>query len=180
MSPCYKSRLHIQVGWSSLQTRLHTQHNRHRALTMQTRMLGNLKLPRVFRMCPKNFQASPNCESWANENSVWRDGEFSVRTVIRRPAQVANLRTEPADERAQMQWMQAERSTKHHEHVPDIWNPPDREFRLGLRCVPGYCPFVVERRWRPVVRNNCVRCRHEKLKNPPEVPTTIFHACNAL
>jgi hypothetical protein len=27
---------------------------------------------------------------------------------------------EPADERAQMQWMQAERSTKHHEHVPDI------------------------------------------------------------
>src|SRR5215469_11150731 len=54
----------FQVGWSSLQTRLHTQHNRHRALTMQTRMLGNLKLPRVFRMCPKNFQASPNCESW--------------------------------------------------------------------------------------------------------------------
>ena len=45
---------------------------------------------------------------------------FSVRTVTRRAARVADLRTEPADARAQMQWMQAERSTKHHEHVLDI------------------------------------------------------------
>src|SRR6516162_6487939 len=67
---CYKSRLHIQVGWSSLQTPLHTQRNWYRALPMQTRMLGNLKLRRVFRMCPKNFQTSPNCGSWANRFPV--------------------------------------------------------------------------------------------------------------
>ena len=30
-----------------------------------------------------------------NENSVWRAGGFSVRTVTRRAARVANLRTEP-------------------------------------------------------------------------------------
>jgi hypothetical protein len=33
--------------------------------------------------------------SVTNENSVWRAGGFSVRTVTRRAARVANSRTEP-------------------------------------------------------------------------------------
>jgi len=61
--------------------------------------------------------------SVTNENSVWRAGGFSVRTVTRRAARVANSRTEPENLRTsehRLQWMQAERSTKNHEHVPDI------------------------------------------------------------
>ena len=58
----------------------------------------------------------------SNENSVWRAGGFSVRTLTRKwlewPICGQNLRT--ADERAQMQWMPAERLTKNHGHVPDI------------------------------------------------------------
>src|SRR5215469_4716293 len=66
----HEPMLQITASYSSglvftTNTFTHTT-QRHRALTMQTRMLGNLKLPRVFRMCPKYFQASPNCGSWVS------------------------------------------------------------------------------------------------------------------
>src|SRR5712692_4723755 len=71
MSRSYGSLLRVQGGWSSLHGRLHAapdtlRQTRPDLVTLQTGMLGTFKAPLLCESAPKNFQAAPNCGSWAS------------------------------------------------------------------------------------------------------------------
>src|SRR6266480_6413583 len=73
MRRSYKSLLHFQEVWSSLQTRSRTSTNAHQGRRLQTRTLGNFQVRITSKMCSKNFQTTSNCGSWVSRACAFRE-----------------------------------------------------------------------------------------------------------